>query len=351
MLNQPRLVEEVGRERIRPLFRCISQLHERAELAEANAQHWKAQWYNAYGQALEQQQKVGAVSLGSHAALEDLQETLAATSQERDRLAAEVQSLHQVMRSSFFERLDREQENSLRMRTFEQAAQLHLGESANQHFALVQRLQVERATVQQLQAELKRLSVQLAGEGAVRHHVEEQLRAAEQNVFNTRLDAENRVQQTLFEQRKNAEMQAVIQERAVVEERESRAWDPTRAEALATLRVFSALWRCACTPYAGLHGRKAEQTVRELMQVSNLLPPMSELVQEPLRRAVGDRMAKSLGEALAAEAAEGLGPGPAPETVDARGRAEGSWCRWEDAPLPPRQPLLAQPPILMTENR
>merc|ERR1719440_1142780 len=34
LLNQPKLVEAVNRERIRPLFRCISQLHERAELAE-----------------------------------------------------------------------------------------------------------------------------------------------------------------------------------------------------------------------------------------------------------------------------------------------------------------------------
>merc|ERR1719316_2086965 len=119
LLNQPKLVESVNRERIRPLFRCISQLYDRAELAESQAHHWKVQWYNAYGQALEQQQKVGAVSLGSHAALSDLQETMAAMSQERDRLKAEVNSLHEVMRAGFFERLEKDQENTMRMRTFD----------------------------------------------------------------------------------------------------------------------------------------------------------------------------------------------------------------------------------------
>merc|ERR1719223_662390 len=134
----------------------------------------------------------------------------------------------------------------------------------NQHFSIVERLQVERTKVQQQHGELQRLAMQLAGEGAVRRHVEEQLRAAEQNVFNTRLDAENRVQHTLHETRKRAEEQARQQELSVAKERHARAWDPTRAEALATLRAYAALWRCACTPYAGLHGRQAEQAVRHL---------------------------------------------------------------------------------------
>lgn len=350
LLNQRRLVEEVNRERIRPLFRCISQLHERAELAESQAQHWKAQWYNAYGQALEQQQKAGAVSLGSHAAVSDLQDTIAAMAQERDRLKAEVNSLHEVMRSSFFERIEKDQENTMRMRTFERASQQHLGESVNQHFAIEERLQSERASVQQLQGELKRLAMQLAGEGAVRRHVEEQLRSAEQNAFNTRLDAENRVQHTLFEQRKKAEESLRAQESAVVKERESRHWDPTRAEALATLRAFAALWRCACTPYAGLHGRQAEQALRTLMQVSNLLPSTSELVQEPLRRAVGDRAAIEIGEVLACEAAQGLGPDHCP-VEDPGQHTQGSWCRWEGASMPQHQSLHSRPPILESHVR
>merc|ERR1719161_3462463 len=160
------------------------------------------QWYNAYGQSLENEKKAGAVSLGSHAALSDLQDTIAAMSQERDRLKAEVNSLHEVMRAGFFERLERDQENTMRMRTMEQASQQHLAQSTNQHYEIVERLQAERGQVQHLQGEVRRLSMQLAGEGAVRRHVEEQLQAAEQTAFNTRLDAENRVQHTLFEQRK-----------------------------------------------------------------------------------------------------------------------------------------------------
>lgn len=351
LLNQPKLVEAVNRERIRPLFRCISQLFDRAELSESQAQHWKVQWYNAYGQALEQQQKVGTVSLGSHAALSDLQDTLAAMAQERDRLKAEVNSLHEVMRASFFERLEQKQEATVVRRTFEQASQQHVGESMNQHFAIVERLQVERGVVQQCQGEVKRLAMQLAGEVAVRRHVEEQLKAAEQNVFNIKLDAENHVQHTLFEQRKIVEERAKKQEMAVVEERNSRAWDPTRAEALSTLRAYAALWRCACTPYTGLHGRQAEKAVETLMQVSNLLPPTSELVQEPLRRSVGDRAAVDIGHALASEAAQGLGPGPPPASPQNVGQSEGSWCRarLEGTALPPRQPLHAQKPILQSE--
>merc|ERR1712216_568571 len=190
--------------------------------------------------------------------------------------------------------------------------------------------------------------MQLAGEASVRRHVEEQLQASEQTVFHTRLDAENRVQHTLFEQRKRQDEQTWQQEKAVAAERNSRAWDPTRAEALSTLRAYATLWRCACTPYAGLHGRQAEQAVRSLMQVSNLLPPASELVQEPLRRAVGDRAAKDIGEALASEAAQGLGPGPLPE-AGGHARTEGSWCHWEGAPMAPRRPLGAYPPILQSQ--
>merc|ERR1711972_1234427 len=165
---------------------------------------------------------------------------------ERDRLLAEVRSLHDVMRTNFFERL-----------------------------------QVERSMVQQLQGELKRLAMQLAGSEAVKRHLEEQIQAAEQ---------------------------AKEQERAVTLEREKRAFDPTRAEAMAALKAFSALWRCACTPYAGLNGRRAEQVMREILVVSTLLQPLSELVQEPLRRALGDRAARELGGALAAEAPHDVQP-------------------------------------------
>merc|ERR1712232_316824 len=107
-----------------------------------------------------------------------------------------------------------------------------------------------------------------------------------------------------------------------------------RRSARPALGIRQGLRRCACTPYAGMHGRQAEQAARSLMEVSNLLPATSELVQEPLRRAVGDKAAKDIGEALAAEAAQGLGPGPAPPVNEDKPRAphaDGSWCRWEGA--------------------
>lgn len=348
LLNQSKFVADVGRERIRPLFRCISQLHERGELAEASAQHWKMQWYNAYGHALEQHQQLGVVSNTSNAKLEDLQDAMAALQAERNRLLAEVKSLHEVMRAGFFERLDREQESAVRMQTLERATQQHMGESINQHFHLVERLQIERDMVQKLQGEIKRLAMKLAAQEGAKNHLEEQLKTTQQQAFNLRLDAENRMQHSLLEQRRLVEEQAKEQERAVTLEREKRAHDPTRAEAMAALKAFACLWRCACTPYAGLNARRVEQIIREIMLVSTLLQPLSELVQEPLRRALGDRAAKELGDILAAESVSVCEVAPHSETA---AHTPDSWCRWEDAPLPRRLPLHAHPPVLMSENR
>jgi len=376
LLNQSNFIDQVGRERLRPLFRCTEKLHERGTLAQSAAEHWKRQWYNAYGAAVEEHQKAGSVTLGSQVAMQDLHEALAAACVERDRLAAEVASLHQVLRTNWMAQMDREQENSMRLRTFDNAVQHHIGNTANQHFGILQRLHMEEAKVRQLQVDLNRAAMQLAGEAAVRQRVEEQLFASEQNVMKTRLDAENKIQHAIYEQRRRGDDLIKQCQEDKERERDLRSLDPTREEAMLTLRTYAELWRCACTPYVGLHGRRAEHAVRELMQVSNLLSPQSELVQEPLRRCLGEDPTKKLCEVLMAEAMQGLGPSnlanakpmvavPPPELpfLDAskaaqpraslgppRDHTDGSWCRWEDGALM-RQPLHSAPPVLQTENR
>merc|ERR1712048_1218338 len=176
--------------------------------------------------------------------------------------------------------------------------------------------------------------MQLAGSEAVKRHLEEQLQVAEQKALSTRIDAEHRVQDSLLQQRKQVAEQAKEQEKLVILEREKRAFDPTRAEAMAALNALSELWRCACTPYAGLNARRAETVMKEKIVVSTLLQPLSDLVQEPLRRALGDRAARELGEALAAEVPGHVQP-HIEDTADNTRHTHGSWCRWADAPLPP----------------
>lgn len=351
LLGQSRFVDVVGRERLRPLFRCISQLHERSQLSEASAQHWKEQWYGAYGQALDQNKKVDSVYIESQVANQDLKEALAAMSVEKDRFAQEVARLNMTLRSACFLHADQDREQECRLVAFQGAANHQLDLSAKQHRELLQRLEAERAAALHLQSEVRRLSMELAAECAVRKKVEEQLGSAEENKFVSRLDEENRVRNALYEQRKLFEAESRRTEEEFAKERNIRSRDPTLQEALRTLELYADLWRCACTPYAGLHGRRAEQAVQELAHASGLLKPNSELVQEPLRRALGEAEARRLaGELVDGGVLSTVTAGEARGRRAFPGSSDGSWCRWDGATLP-RNTLFAQPPILLSENR
>jgi len=266
---------------------------------------------------------------------------LATLRAERDALAREVGTLREAVQARSLAQMAKEREHGLQLRMVEDNAQRYLGAGEDQRRALVQRLEAERAENQRLHQELRRLTEDLAAAGKERQRAEQQSRAAEKYALEARIHVDRRVEEMLESQKR--EHQAELgRERAAHAEALQGA--VPRAELAALLQSYADLWRSACSAHPGLHARRAECAVQELVRASSALAPDSELVQEPLRRALGGEAATGLGEALASH--------PRVSGGEAVLEGEGWAPRGDEAAVLRRHlPLRGRPPVLASENR
>uniref|UniRef100_A0A7S4R489 Uncharacterized protein n=1 Tax=Alexandrium monilatum TaxID=311494 RepID=A0A7S4R489_9DINO len=306
-----------GMEQLRALFRCIGQLHERAERAEAAARHWEAHWSGAFHHVLEQRRQTDNATVGYEVELRETHTALATLRAERDRLAGEVWVLQQEARRGCEAEAAREQNRGVWLRSLEESMLRRLGESEEQQRALQRRLDAEGAKAAALQAELGQLQLDLVFERGERRRAEEHAAEAGKYAVEARSQVGRSVSEAL--QKLQRELGEELQR-----EREAHALTAasvvTRREAISVLTTFAELWRTGATPVPGIHGQRAERALRELARKTDLLPPDGELVQEPLRRALGAQAARELGAELAAAA--GRPPGrllPAAAAVPAAG--------------------------------
>merc|ERR1712232_858596 len=89
-----------GRSKLHGFLRCVGHMYERAQKAEAAAQHWQLQWDHAFGHGMVQRKQLQDASETSQGALLSLGSELAAVRAERDRLLQELWDMRETIRAS-----------------------------------------------------------------------------------------------------------------------------------------------------------------------------------------------------------------------------------------------------------
>lgn len=270
---------DVGGFEITPLLRCIGSIHARAVRAEASAQHWEAQFSAILRRCQEQQRSLNCSQLALGAGSADLRVALTAASAERDRL---LEELHLAKRASAVAE--------------QHAASTAVRSSAHCAMATAQN--------QQLQDDLQHIRVglerEIEAEKAENQRLRQALGFARAEAGANRQDSERAEQRArraedevlaLQSQDKRDLQLALDRERAASAEllQSERAQALREPQLRRCLTAFAELWRCAREP--GFHRLRAEEAVRELAKIG-LMRIDEELVQEPLRRVLGDAAAK-----------------------------------------------------------
>ncbi|CAE8619506.1 unnamed protein product [Polarella glacialis] len=339
-----------GDRRLRDFLRCLGQLHERAEQAEAAAKHWETQWTQAFRHVLDQRQDTNSSSLGYEVELRELREALAGVSAERDRLACIVRGREEELRTAERFRLQQELSQEDRLRLLDAAAHRRVRAGDEEYRKLEQRHFLESAVTGKLKEELRQLRLELSELQLERAQAKEQAASAKQYALDARSFVAEQLEEALEKQRKDLTQQLHLVRGAHQEELSGVI---PRTQAAAVLGSFAELWRCGSTQHPGLHGRRAEQAVRELLRlgVGELLPPQGELIQEPLRRAVGDELARRLGDELACK----LYDEGSAIAFDAPRDGLAGWAKATDgselAVLRRHLPLRNRGTVLASENR
>eukprot|EP00927_Polykrikos_kofoidii_P076880 TRINITY_DN73894_c0_g1_i1.p1 TRINITY_DN73894_c0_g1~~TRINITY_DN73894_c0_g1_i1.p1 ORF type:complete len:419 (-),score=71.69 TRINITY_DN73894_c0_g1_i1:65-1255(-) len=286
------MLDQIGNDQLRGFFRCVGQLHERAQRAEVAARHWQDQWDRAFGHAIARRAEADEISWTSQAAVIDMRHVLDAVIDDRDRFGSQVGELREELRSSSLAHITNIQERDRQLRIVEDIAHRRFGTSENECRQMAEFVKQESSMARSLYSEVQKLNDDLASSRLQHSRLYELVSSSESYAVESRMQAHQCVQEALAEQR--TECEAALRKRD-----ETVADRIPRSEALAVLSVYAELWRCAASHHTGFLFRRAEAAARELIQTSELLGLDSPLVQEPLQRAIGKGAYESLMATLA----------------------------------------------------
>jgi len=362
------VLDEFGKEQLRNFVRCIGRTHERAEQAENAARHWQHQWDSAFGHSIVQKKNSEDTLLAMQAEVLRAGDEVAVVRAERDRLVQEVGDLQETMRNTSLTHLTQQRAREQHMRHAENASRRCMGTSEEERRAVLRRFVAEQELTQHLRMQVQQLQIDLVAARDEKARVVDMSRAAENYALDARSFVQKSTKEALDEQR--GKHTAEITD---LRNHQSSLLEP--AEVLAILGCHAELWRCAAAAHVGLHGNRAQVAVHELLRASRFLGLDSDLVQEPLRRALGDTVAADMGRAYSqgksnpCVATNRASFGAVlPDTVDGehtlrlRGflRQQQEKILGDTVPLTAdggavslRQflPVRARPPILQSENR
>ncbi|CAE7661924.1 unnamed protein product [Symbiodinium sp. CCMP2592] len=286
-----------GMEKLRAFLRCLGGLHNRAEHAERAARHWQSLWEESFRKILDVRRTADSSSLGHEVQVSDLLTALSSTNRERQRLAKELESMQRTFQSATDTQLWHRYGQELQLRQLWGATSEQFS-----HCAMLQRqLAAEAAVTKQLRREL--LEAQQNHSMAEAKHGDADARAkeAERYAQGAKDFVHKQVDDALNSQWNQFQEELEL---------ERKGWRKDAAEAIPlplareVLAAYSDLWRCTSGQVPGRHRAQAERALRRLRDLDAyavLLPPQDEILQEPLRRAVGEADAKSMAEALVEE--------------------------------------------------
>ncbi|CAE7285488.1 unnamed protein product [Symbiodinium sp. CCMP2456] len=286
-----------GMEKLRAFLRCLGGLHNRAEHAERAARHWQSLWEESFRKILDVRRTADSSTLGYEVQVSDLLTALSSTNRERERLAKELESMQRTFQSATDTQLWHRYGQELQLRQLWGATSEQFS-----HCALLQRqLAAEAAVSKQLRKEL--LEAQQNHSVAEAKHGDADARAKEAERYAE--GAKDFVHKQVDDALKSQWNQ--FQEEL---ELERKGWRKDAAAAIPlplareVLAAYSDLWRCTSGQVPGRHRAQAERALRRLRDLDAyavLLPPQDEMLQEPLRRAVGEADARSMAKALVEE--------------------------------------------------
>ncbi|CAE7449830.1 unnamed protein product [Symbiodinium natans] len=286
-----------GIAKLRAFLRCLGGLHNRAEHAERAAQHWQNLWEESFRKVVDVRRTADTSSLGYEVQVSDLLNALSSSNRERERLAKELDSLQRTFQSATDTQLWHRYGQELQLRQLWGATSEQFG-----HCEVLQRqLAAEVAVARQLRTDLIEAQRNQSMAEAERTDADARAKEAERYAQEAKNYVHKQVDDALQLQRTHLQEELEVERKAWRQDAATAIPLPLAREVLA---AYADLWRCACGQVLGLHRNRAERALRRLRDLdacAMLLPPQDEMLQEPLRRAVGEPAAKSLAEALVAE--------------------------------------------------
>ncbi|CAJ1460751.1 unnamed protein product [Effrenium voratum] len=338
------LAGQQGLTKLRAFLRCIGQLHDRAEHAEKAAEHWQNQWEEKYREALELQRGKSNASLGYEVQISDLQQALSLQRRACEQQLLEQRRLQEAFQASADLQIWHRHGQQQQLRQLWGTTSAQLGRCGE----LERRLALERAESQRLQQRLTEAELGARTAEVERQDAAARAKDAEHYALEARKYIPEKVDEALEVQK--AQLMEEMQT-------ERKGWQKELANAIPlqlareVLGAYAELWRSGCAASPGLHSQRAERALRRLFDLdvfAAVMPPRDELLQEPLRRAMGDAAAKDVGEALVAELRRSHAHVPKePEASRLEGWSQhgGSLQHLRDLPL------RAKAMILASENR
>ncbi|CAK9018879.1 unnamed protein product [Durusdinium trenchii] len=262
----------------------------------------------------------GTKTDGYEVQVEDLQRALAAKGVEVERQQLEIQRLQEAFQATADMQLWHRHGHQLQLRQLMGTTSAQLARCGE----LERLLALERSEHQRLKAQVAEAQVTAAAAEAEQQSALKSAADAERYARDARANVQQKVDEALVAVRKQMKDELEIQR---------KAWQHELANALPlklareVLSAYAELWRCGCAVTVGTHALRAERALRRLFDLdvfTTVIPPRDELLQEPLRRAMGHEAAKHMGETLVAELEHCHASGPS-STSDHDGWAVRPW--------------------------
>jgi len=254
-----------------------------------------------------------------------MQRSLAASGLRADELGREAQSLRAALQKASWTSMEdsckREVDHRAHVVALQDDAQRRLN-AATQHGKLAEaRLEAEESASQHLRSEVQDLKRECAMEVAQRARMERNASVSELCVYEVRDAVDKKVAAAIEKVRKE---HASLVRQQQVQHSEQVAHVVKRDDLAKCLELYAELWRSSAFKHTGWNGQRAAVIARKLV-AEGFVAPDSEVLLEPMRRSLGDGVARAVAAELQSEFAHTR------QTVS--GLLEGSWARHDIALL------------------